>query len=261
MPNDLPDWTSMQQAREEQLARFDSSALATATYNVKAGMVSAGIVVDVNELVAGTPDPTHSVLPATVTLRGLPSGCNVITLATVNSRQAYWGPLNPGDNKLAIVTGGILANGCFLDVVVSPTPKTGMGGDQFGNQAVTLGKAPPAPWQAATKSVAPSNAPGALNTDFTIVAAIAGQTIYLHDISVQTNSGTTWEVDLWDGPSAGGLRVARLTMTQLTAVGVSPPVSWNGQGRPLTAGNPLVGTIVQGQAGTTVIGTYGYSQQ
>lgn len=121
----------------------------------------------------------------------------------------------------------------------------------------------PAPWQAARGSIGLSSQPGALNTDFTIVSGIAGQIIYVHDVVVNTNAGQTWEVDLWDGPSANGVNVAKLTQNingPLSAGSVSPYVEWDGHGRPLTPSDALVGTIVSGPAGTTVVGTYGFSR-
>ena len=120
--------------------------------------------------------------------------------------------------------------------------------------------AKPLPWQAATSSTTSRVAPG-LNTDFTIVAGASGQTIYVHDVVVNTNSGTTWEVDLWDGPSANNVKIADLFQGILTAVGVGSPVEWDGHGRPLATGNALVGTLAGGDVGSTIFGTYGYSQK
>jgi hypothetical protein len=126
-------------------------------------------------------------------------------------------------------------------------------------QIVTMNGTTPAPWQASTQSATSRAVPGALNTDFTIIPAPgAGLSIYLHSVVVNTNTGGTWEVDLWDGPSAGGVKIADLFTAVMTAVGAQPPVNWDGHGRKLAANSPLVGTIATGAAGATVFGTYGY---
>ena len=126
--------------------------------------------------------------------------------------------------------------------------------------AVSLKYAAPAPWEAASTSVTTRVAPGALNTDFTIRSGVGGQRIYVHDVVVNTNSGTTWTVDLWDGPSVNGLKVAELNMAVFTAVGASPPIPWDGRGRQLGVGNSLIGTLAAGAAASTIFGTYGLSQ-
>lgn len=117
------------------------------------------------------------------------------------------------------------------------------------------------PWLTARTSVGLSAAPGALNTDFTIVNGVAATLIYVHACLVNTNSGTNWEVDWWDGPSVNGLRVARFVVQDLTSVGMENPVYWDGKGRQLGVGNALIGTIVAGQVTTTVTGTVGFSRQ
>lgn len=124
---------------------------------------------------------------------------------------------------------------------------------------VSMFRATPAPWQAATNSATTRNAPG-LATDFTIVAGVAGQKIYVHQVAINTNVGNNWEVSLWDGASAGGKKIADLFVSYATAVGAQLPAVWDGKGRPLTAGNALVGRQDTGAAGATIFGTYGYSQ-
>ena len=106
--------------------------------------------------------------------------------------------------------------------------------------------------QVATTSSTYRNAPGALNTDFTIASVAATNTLFLFDFLVNTNAGANWEVQIWDGPSVNGLRIAVFLMIFATAVGNSPPIEWNGSGRPLGKGNNLVGTLVGGPAGATI---------
>lgn len=155
--------------------------------------------------------------------------------------------------------------GNLLDVVItnptdgSPIPIVPPTGTSAALQ-VSEQNSSPAPWQAAATSAPLKATPGALNTDFTIRAGVVGKVIWLHDTVTNTNAGASWEVDLWDGPSANGLKVADLFVAVITAVGVSPPANWDGKGRQLGSGNALVGTLATGPAGSTIFGAYGLSQ-
>jgi hypothetical protein len=113
----------------------------------------------------------------------------------------------------------------------------------------------------ARSSASVRTSPGALNTDFTIVPAVAGTIVLVHSVELNTNAGATWEVALWDGPSATGTKIATLFVDGATSVGVFPPATWDGKGRRLSVGNPLVGTLVTGPAAATIFGTVGFTQQ
>jgi hypothetical protein len=228
--------------------------------------------------------------PQTVTIQGHQSK-NVYASATPlgNTGGAQWFPFSASDTSVDVTLLTNASSPSAIDVLVSPLVEVldmvqtfgsfinaqlwnGVGNvgaltvdNPSGNLrllAVSMVEASPAPWQAAASSAPISAAPGALNTDFTIVAGVANTRIYLHAVYLQTNSGTSlWEIDLWDGASSGGLRIARLPGPALvTSVGAQPGVNWDGRGRRLGVGNALVGTIVAGQAGTTVTGVAGYSQ-
>lgn len=142
----------------------------------------------------------------------------------------------------------------FFSALFAPEPP----GQAGSAQSVIIPTA--SPWQAAFSSVGVRATPGALNTDFTIVAGIAGAVIYIHDVEFNNNTGNNWEIDLWDGPSVNGIKVADFQMIVMTGVGASPTVHWDGRGRPLTNGNSLIGTLAGGAAGGTAFGTVGYSQ-
>jgi len=206
--------------------------------------------------------------PLAVSFTGIQSGDLVGSWAFPFSGQALFAvPLGPADTSIRVSVTARGASACAIYVLAwsaapaAPLPTTVEASTGAELLAVSEALATPAPWQAAASSATTRVAPGALNTDFTIVPGVAGQTIYLHDVEVNTNAGATWEVDLWDGPSAGGAKVADFFVVFVTAVGAGPPVSWDGRGRPLTAGNALVGTLVTGPAGSTIFGTYGFTRQ
>jgi len=113
---------------------------------------------------------------------------------------------------------------------------------------VSLADANPAPWQAAASSAGGTATPGALATDFTVIAAPgAGVATHLFDMVFDTNSASAVDLSLWDGPSAGGVNVARLRQRS-----TATPMRYNGSGAGLTANHALVGRLDAGDAGSTV---------
>lgn len=241
--------------------RFDSSLLALKQYTILPGMASAGIMLDVNEVVPGSPDPAHSVLPTTVTLRGLPSGDNYVSLFPAGTvpirRQAYWGAVNPLDTGMALVTGGVLGNGCFIDVIMSPVPMVGQGGDQFGNLGVSMFGSAPAAWQAAGTMIGGTFAVAA-GTDQILVGGVAGLGIFLFDLGITHNGNVAYQGSLWDGPSALGVQRGEIRMPAAD----TPPVHIVGSGAKAaaTAGNSLIWRPDAEQVGTTTYFTIAYNR-
>lgn len=97
-----------------------------------------------------------------------------------------------------------------------------------------------------------------INTDFTILAGVANQKIYLYAVHLMTNSSAFTSIELWDGPSASGSLIGVLA-NDGTAVG-AVPLMWDGHGRPGTAGNGLVGKPTNMSAGASIWGAVGLSQ-
>lgn len=121
---------------------------------------------------------------------------------------------------------------------------------------VSMAEAVPAPWQAAATSRGGTATPGALATDFTVITAPgAGISLRLFDMVFDTNSAAAVDLSLWDGPSAGGVNVARLRQRAST-----PPMKYNGSGAGLAANHALVGRLDAGDAGTTVTWSVARSQ-
>lgn len=243
------------------LDRIDTAGgSGTKFYPIPPGIQSVALAIDVDA--TNTSSQNRSVLPSFMQIRGYPSGDFYIgTPLTITATTFVWSLINPNDTKISVQwTSAVNALNTFIDVLVSPSDLAGRQQDTQGNLLTSMANALPAPWQAAFTSVTTRVAPGALNTDFTIASGVAGQRIYVHGVVVNTNAGGTWEVDLWDGPSVNGLKVADFLMDIITAVGASPPVPWEGHGRQLGIGNALIGTLVTGGAGSTIFGTYGISQ-
>lgn len=108
----------------------------------------------------------------------------------------------------------------------------------------------PAPWQAAKSSVRIQSALAA-NGTVTPVAAVAGQTIYVHSISVVFDAAVaTNNLDVLDG--AGGTAVGTISCS------VQAPPAQDWKGRPLTKGNALQ---LKASAALAVRGTLTYTQQ
>lgn len=189
----------------------------------------------------------------TVTITGNDTGFLYLNGVPTNGVIAF---TNIYDQHVTVVYHGSASSVQQFTLVGLPTEISV--GSILGAVTVTS-PAPPELW--GKLSVGFTAAPGALNTDFTVIPGIAGVTLYVHAIVVDNNTGNNWEVDLWDGPSAGGLRVGRLSTLFDTGVGIASPVNWDGKGRQLTVGNSLVGTLVAGAAGATVTGTVGYNQK
>jgi hypothetical protein len=237
------------------LDRFDTSLLATKTYTLPGGTASVGVGIDLNETTPGVSDPAHSVIPASITLTGLPSGANyLLFVPNAALRQQFWAAVNPEDTRLNITIDGVHVNGCFVDILTSPLVIAGQGGDQLGNLAVTLAESKPAPWQAPSKVAAFSFALGASATSV-IIAAVAGQTVYLHDLdyvvsTVVANSFLTWQDTAAVAVSQDGTDVA-------ASLGVRP---YRFSGLPLTSGRGFQVTNPGGAAGGTARGHVTYSQ-
>ncbi len=103
----------------------------------------------------------------------------------------------------------------------------------YSSLSVTRQWSKPAPWEApaTSKNVAQTFT---ANTDYTLIAGVTGQTIYLHSVNLVWDATAQWELALYDGPSSGGKVIGELSLF------VNPPPPIDFRGRPLTAGNPLV---------------------
>ena len=196
------------------LDRFDTSLLATKTYTLPGGTASVGVGIDLNETTAGVADPVHSVVPASITLTGLPSGSNyLLFVPNAALRQVFWAAVNPEDTRLTVTTDGVHPNGCFVDVLTSPLMIAGQGGDQLGNLSVTLQRSLPALWEApnlrpislANVIVAGGNA--------NLIPAVAGLAIRLFSLSVTVDAVGAAGSDLrfFDGdPTTTGTERGRI---------------------------------------------------
>jgi hypothetical protein len=215
-----------------ELDRFDTTVSSTKLYPMPGGVASVGFGVDINEATLGA--PTRSVLPPTVTLRGLPSGDNYLVVAPVVSRRMYWAVFNPEDTTLAVFTdGSTRISGVFLDILTSPIVMTGQGGDQFGNMSVTLAGAQPAPWQVPNQEPFSIAAAIASGGNANIIPAIGGKVISLFSLALTVDAVGAAGSDLrfFDGDPA-------TTGTERGRIGTNvqpPPIDFHGAS--LTAGN------------------------
>jgi hypothetical protein len=240
------------------LERFDTSALNSKTWTLPAGVASVGLAIDVNEATAGNPDAAHSVLPAVMTLQGLPSGriylVIVPPLVATDARQSYWAAVNPNDRRITLIAGGPTVNGCFIDVLTSPIVIGGQGGDQLGNLAVTLQKALPALWQAA-RAVLPFSMTQGAGVTTILVPGVAGQTFYLHDLNYIVASFNAGSFLNWQD-TGGGLISADSTDVA-GAIGVR---CYRFSGLPLASGVGFQVTNPGAAVGGAVRGHVTYSQ-
>jgi hypothetical protein len=230
------------------LERFDTSLLQTKTWTLPAGTASVGVGVDLNETTAGSADPAHSVIPASITLTGLPSGANyLLFVPNAGLRQIFWAALNPEDTRLNILTDGVHPNGCFVDILTSPLVIAGQGGDQLGNLSVSLQRSLPAPWQAPNLKPVTVASVIAAGASVNPIAAVAGKIIYLFSFAgtVDAVGAAGSDLRFFDGdPATTGVERGRMgTNVQ------PPPVNFFGAA--LTASNGFF--LFNGGASSTTV--------
>src|SRR5579884_432510 len=116
---------------------------------------------------------------------------------------------------------------------------------------VSLAHAAPAPWQAPTTSMAVHQA-FAANTDYTMIAGVAGKRIYVHTINLVWEATSQWELVFYDGPSSGNIVIGELSLFTVAP----PPIDF--KVRPLSVGN---GLVFRSNGNVNARGTITWSQQ
>lgn len=125
-------------------------------------------------------------------------------------------------------------------------------GDGAGNLQVTQEFATPAPWQAAITSAVVDGSTVANGATLTLVAALVGEFVYVHDVDLKLNAAGNFVIDRSDG--------SRVAAGQAPSAGL-PAIAWDGRGGAgLVAGLSLRINNNSG-ASITVLGTVGYAQK
>lgn len=109
----------------------------------------------------------------------------------------------------------------------------------------------PAPWQAAAASAVLDGSTVANGATLTLVAALAGEFVYVHDVDLKLNAAGNFLLDRSDG--------TRVAAGQAPSAGL-PAIAWDGKGI-AGLGNTALRVNNNSGASITVLGTVGYNQQ